>query len=99
MHPSEPPLRPAGARSSVPADTAGHPLKDAAATGSFPYFPVDRRRGRLARERMTRSHDSAPKLGRWETLGAWLHVWTPHRDAEVPPVPWRTITIGTLLTI
>src|SRR5690348_14308912 len=48
---------------------------------------------------MRHSHDTVPKLSRWETLGAWLHVWTPHRDAEVPPVPWRTITIGTVLAI
>ena len=24
---------------------------------------------------------------RWETLGAWLNVWTPPRDVEVPPRP------------
>lgn len=29
-----------------------------------------------------------------ETLGAWLGVWTPPREAEVPPVPWRRIAIG-----
>lgn len=29
-----------------------------------------------------------------ETLGAWLGVWTPPREAEVPPVPWRKIVIG-----
>lgn len=28
-----------------------------------------------------------PPLGRFETLGAWLHIWTPPRDAVVPPVP------------
>lgn len=30
-----------------------------------------------------------------EILGAWLHVWTPPRDVEVPPVPWRKLAIGT----
>ena len=24
---------------------------------------------------------------RWETLGAWLNLWTPPRDVEVPPRP------------
>src|SRR3954466_3646642 len=35
------------------------------------------------------------RLSRFEILGAWLHVWTPHRDAEVPPVPMRRILIWT----
>jgi len=34
------------------------------------------------------------RLGRWETLGAWLGFWTPPREAEVPPVPWRKIAVG-----
>jgi hypothetical protein len=29
------------------------------------------------------------KAGRWETLGAWLGVWTPPRDVEVSPPPSR----------
>lgn len=29
-----------------------------------------------------------------EILGAWLHIWTPPRDAYVPPVPWRKLAIG-----
>ena len=29
-----------------------------------------------------------------ETLGAWLRVWTPPRDVEVPPVPVRGLLIG-----
>ena len=28
-----------------------------------------------------------------EILGAWLHVWTPPRDVEIPPVPWRKLAI------
>lgn len=35
-----------------------------------------------------------PRLGRFETLGAWLHLWTPPRDAVVPPIPWRRLGIG-----
>jgi hypothetical protein len=32
-----------------------------------------------------------------EIVGAWLHVWTPPRDVEVPPVPWRKLAIGALV--
>ena len=28
---------------------------------------------------------------RWKILGAWLRIWTPPRDVEVPPVPLRAI--------
>jgi hypothetical protein len=31
----------------------------------------------------------APKLSRWEVVGAWLRIWTPPRGAVIPPVPWR----------
>jgi len=34
------------------------------------------------------------KLSRWEVLGAWLRVWTPPRDVDVPPVPLRAVGIG-----
>jgi|SRR5215207_1817302 len=34
------------------------------------------------------------RLSRWEKLGAWLGLWTPPREAEVPPVPWRAVAIG-----
>ena len=43
---------------------------------------------------MSQSHDPA-RLSRLEVLGAWLHLWTPHRDAVVPPVPWRRIGLWT----
>lgn len=33
---------------------------------------------------------------RWEILGAWLHVWTPPRDAAIPPVPWPKVAAGAL---
>jgi hypothetical protein len=35
-----------------------------------------------------------PRLSRFETVGAWLHLWTPPREAVVPAVPWRRIGIG-----
>lgn len=34
------------------------------------------------------------KLSRWEVLGAWLRLWTPPRDVDVPPIPWRAVWIG-----
>ena len=43
------------------------------------------------------SSNTAPRLTRFETLGAWLHVWTPPRGAVVPPVPWRRIGIGAVI--
>ena len=40
-----------------------------------------------------------PRLSRFETVGAWLHLWTPPRGATVPPVPWRRIGIGAAIAI
>ena len=37
--------------------------------------------------------DERRRAGPFETLGAWLHVWTPARDADVPPVPWRRLLL------
>jgi hypothetical protein len=28
-------------------------------------------------------------------VGAWLRIWTPPRDAYVPPIPWRKLALGT----
>ena len=46
---------------------------------------------------MTESHETP--LSRWEIVGAWLHVWTPPRNARVPPVPWRKIGIWTAVGV
>ena len=35
-----------------------------------------------------------PRLSRWEIVGAWLHVWTPPKGLEVPPVPWRKLALA-----
>jgi hypothetical protein len=44
--------------------------------------------------------DASPKpLSRWEILGAWLRLWTPPRDAVVPPVPWRKVAVGGALVL
>jgi len=38
--------------------------------------------------------DPVVRAGRWETLGAWLRLWTPPRGVVVPPVPRRRIAVG-----
>ena len=38
-----------------------------------------------------------PRLTRWETVGAWLHIWTPPKGLEVPPVPWRKLALWGLV--
>ena len=35
-----------------------------------------------------------PRLSRWEIVGAWLHIWTPPKGVEVPPVPWRKLALA-----
>jgi hypothetical protein len=37
------------------------------------------------------------RLGPFETLGAWLRIWTPPRGVEPPPVPWRRIAVGAIV--
>jgi hypothetical protein len=33
-------------------------------------------------------------------VGAWLHLWTPPKGLEVPPVPWRKLALwGTVAVI
>ena len=39
------------------------------------------------------------RLSRWEILGAWLRLWTPPREAVVPPVPWRKVAVGGVLVL
>ena len=50
--------------------------------------------------RLRRMGGEAPeRLGRLEVLGAWLGIWTPPRDAVVPPVPWRAIVVGSVAIV
>jgi hypothetical protein len=35
--------------------------------------------------------DGGVPLTRYEIVGAWLRLWTPPREANVPPVPWRKV--------
>lgn len=39
--------------------------------------------------------EESKKANPFEIVGAWLHVWTPPRGVEIPPVPWRKLAIGT----
>ena len=42
----------------------------------------------------TNHANTQPRLSRWEIIGAWLHVWTPPKGLEVPPVPWRRLAVA-----
>lgn len=35
----------------------------------------------------------------FEIVGAWLRLWTPPRDVEIPPVPWKKIALWTGVAI
>jgi hypothetical protein len=37
------------------------------------------------------------KASRWEILGAWLRIWTPPRDVDIPPVPRRALAVVAVL--
>lgn len=39
------------------------------------------------------------KASRWEILGAWLRIWTPPRDVEIPPVPRRAAAVLAALCV
>jgi hypothetical protein len=39
----------------------------------------------------TPRHASVPEI-----VGAWLRVWTPPRDVDIPPVPWRKLAYWTV---
>src|SRR3954447_14495173 len=47
---------------------------------------------------MTGDHH-APRAGGRETLGAWLHVWTPRRGVYVPSPPPRRKVIAWAVAI
>src|SRR3954462_11703688 len=39
------------------------------------------------------------RASRLETVGAWLHIWTPRRDVHVPGAPWDRIAIGAAIVL
>ena len=41
-----------------------------------------------------REEEGRRRAGRLEIVGAWLRIWTPPRDLEVPPVPWAAVALG-----
>ncbi|HEY7077697.1 MAG TPA: hypothetical protein VH418_20110 [Solirubrobacteraceae bacterium] len=48
--------------------------------------------------RATNSQTETPRRASVpEIVGAWLHIWTPPRDVDVPPVPWRKLAIATAI--
>ncbi|HEX8053752.1 MAG TPA: hypothetical protein VF517_12235 [Thermoleophilaceae bacterium] len=47
---------------------------------------------------MAKPEENLKRAGRWEILGAWLHVWTPPRGTYIPPVPTRKILLGAVAT-
>ena len=42
----------------------------------------------------TRRRASIPEI-----VGAWLRIWTPPREVEVPPIPVRKLLIGAAITL
>jgi hypothetical protein len=46
---------------------------------------------------VTAGRSQQPRLKRLELVGAWLHVWTPPKGVEVPPVPVRRLLLWGLV--
>jgi hypothetical protein len=46
-----------------------------------------------------RAAPDAPRAARWEIVGAWLKIWTPPRDVQVPPVPWRWVATAVVAVV
>jgi hypothetical protein len=45
---------------------------------------------------MSLGGETRPRASALEIVGAWLRIWTPPRDADIPPVPWRKLGLGAL---
>jgi hypothetical protein len=43
---------------------------------------------------MRHGGETAERANVFEIVGAWLHLWVPPRDVEIPPVPWRKLAFG-----
>jgi hypothetical protein len=39
------------------------------------------------------------KASRWEIVGAWLRIWTPPKDVEIPPIPRRAAAVVAALCV
>jgi hypothetical protein len=39
------------------------------------------------------------RASRWEIAGAWLRIWTPPRDVEIPPFPWRRALVAAVVLV
>jgi hypothetical protein len=64
-------------------------------TLAAPAFRQGTRRARGTIVVAVKSETKPRRASLPEIVGAWLHVWTPPRDVEIPPVPWRKLAIGT----
>jgi hypothetical protein len=43
---------------------------------------------------MVRGGETQRRASVFEIVGAWLHLWVPPRDVEIPPVPWLKLAAG-----
>ena len=62
--------------------------------------PASRRASATRPRRWARSSCNGmeqPRASRWEIAGAWLRVWTPPRDVEIPPPPKRALAVAALV--
>jgi hypothetical protein len=48
---------------------------------------------------MATGGETRRKASPFEVVGAWLRVWTPPRDVDIPPVPWRKLAYGTVAAL
>lgn len=44
--------------------------------------------------RMSTGGETRRRASKLEIVGAWLRLWTPPRETEIPPVPWRKLGLG-----
>jgi hypothetical protein len=45
------------------------------------------------------SRRAADRLGPLQLMSAWLGLWTPPRDVDVPPAPWRALVAGATVLV
>src|SRR5262245_10973419 len=55
---------------------------------------VGRRNTYSSNHHMAAGGEMPRRASIFEIVGAWLRVWTPPRDVEIPPVPWRKLALG-----
>jgi hypothetical protein len=53
----------------------------------------------LSHQRMATGGEMPRRASIFEIVGAWLRLWTPPRDVEIPPVPWKKLAVWTGVAI